>query len=465
MSAPVDLAINDLEAHWDDYPAQLMELVRVPGVSAVAPPSEPVKQSAEAVRKVMELAGFEHCEVIDFPGGHPYVYGDWLHAEGAPTVLLYGHHDVMPPGRAEKWVTPAFEPTVRADGRLYGRGAVDDKAGIMVHIAAVASYLRGAGRLPVNVKLIVEGEEEAGSQSLDAFLSKYAEKLQGDVIVLTDTANHEAGLPSLTVSLRGLVGVSVEVRGLDHPIHSGMFGGPVPDPVMALCRAIAELTDERGRPAAFLQEGVRALSAAERSALEKLPYNEKTFREEVGVVPGAQLTGDPDMPIFGRIWYQPALTVIALEGRPIAGSSNQLVESARCRVSLRVVADQDPKKLQDLLVKHFETRVPWGLEVMVKRESAAKWWVTEPTHQAFELAGRALAKGYGRAAVHIGCGGSIPFVEPFAKHLGGAPALLMGVEDPICNAHGENESLNLDDWRKGTRAAVYLYDELSRMTR
>ena len=462
MSAPVDRAINHLESHWDAYLAQLMDLVRVPGVSAVPPPSEPLERSAEVLRAVMESAGLEHCEIIDFPGGHPYVYGDWLHAEGAPTLLLYGHHDVMPPGRAEKWITPAFEPSVR-DGRLYGRGAVDDKAGVMVHVAAVASYLKSAGSLPVNVKFIVEGEEEVGSQSLDAFLTKYAEKLQGDVIVLTDTATHEAGLPSLTVSLRGLVGVQVEVRGLDHPIHSGMFGGPVPDPVMALCRAIAELTDERGRPSALLQRGVRALSATERAALEKLPYDDQTFRAEVGIVPGAQLTGDPDMPVFGRIWHQPAVTVIALEGRPIAGSSNQLIESARCRISLRIVADQDPEQLQDALVAHFEARVPWGLEVTVTRESAAKWWVTEPAHEAFALAERALEKGYGRGAVHIGCGGSIPFVEPFATHLGGAPALLMGVEDPICNAHGENESLNLDDWRKGTRAAVYLYDELSRM--
>lgn len=464
MSASVDLAIEHLESHWEQHVAQLMNLVRVPGVSAVPPPSEPLRQSAVAVREAMAEAGLEHCEVIDFPGGHPYVYADWLHAEGAPTVLLYGHHDVMPPGRAEKWVTPAFEPSVR-QGRLYGRGAVDDKAGVMVHVAAVASYLKGARRLPVNVKFIVEGEEEVGSQSLDGFLAKYAAKLQGDVIVLTDTANHAAGLPSLTVSLRGLVAVQVEVRGLDHPVHSGMFGGPVPDPVMALCRAVAELTDERGRPAAFLQRGVRALSKTERRALEALPYDEATFRKEVGVVPSAQLSGDPDMPVYGRIWYQPAVTIIALEGRPIAGSTNQLVESARCRVSLRIVADQDPRELQDALVKHFETRVPWGLAVTVTRESAAKWWVTEPTHAAFAAAERALAKGYERQSVHIGCGGSIPFVEPFAKHLGGAPALLMGVEDPVCNAHGENESLNLDDWRKGTRAAVYLYDELARMKR
>jgi len=459
----VTAALAHLESHWDTYLEQLKALIRIPGVSAEPPPSEPVRRSAEALRDLVEAAGFEHCEVIDFPGGHPYVYADWLHAEGAPTVLLYGHHDVMPPGRPEKWVTPAFEPTIREDGRLYGRGAVDDKAGVMVHVAAVASYLKSAGRLPVNVKLIVEGEEEAGSQSLDAFLAQYAEKLRGDVIVLTDTANHEAGLPSLTVSLRGVAGVQVEVRGLDHPIHSGMHGGPAPDAVMALCRAIAELTDEHGRPAPFLREGVRPLADAERAALATLPYHEATFREEVGIVPGATLTGDPEMPVFGRIWYQPNVTVIALEARPVAGSTNQLIESARCRISVRIVADQDPRAVQDALVRHFETRVPWGLAVTVTRESAAKWWVTEPTHAAFAHARTALAKGYGRDAVHIGCGGSIPFVEPFARHLGGAPALLMGVEDPVCNAHGENESLNLDDWRKGTRAAVHLYDELSRM--
>jgi len=459
----VHAALEHLETGWEEYLEQLSQLVRIPGVSADPPPNAALDKSARAVVEIMRGAGFEGCEVIAFPGGHPYAYGEWLHAEGRPTVLLYGHHDVQPPGRPEKWVTPAFEPTMRADGRLYGRGAVDDKAGVMMHVAACAAYLKTNKALPLNVKFIVEGEEEAGSTSLGAFLEAYKDKLAADVIVLTDTANLAAGIPSLTVSLRGLAAVQVEVRALDHPVHSGMWGGPVPDPVLALCRAIGELTDERGRLALDVWSNVRPLSDDDRAALDALPFDEAEFRREVELVPGAALIGDSDAPVWARIWRQPSVTIVALEARPISGSTNQIIESARARVSVRVVPDQNPIEVQDALVRHFETRVPWGLEVQIERETTAGWWVTKPEGPAFDAARRALEKGFGRAAVDIGCGGSIPFVEPFARVLGGVPALLMGVEDPPCNAHSENESLNVDDFKRGTRAAVYLYDELARL--
>lgn len=455
-------SLAHLESTWDHWLAQLSALVRIPGISAEPPPSAALRRSADAVAATMREAGFENCEVIEFPGGHPYVYGDWLHAPGAPTLLLYGHHDVQPPGRPEKWLTPPFEPTIREDGRLYGRGAVDDKAGVMMHVAAVGSWLAANGELPVNVKLIVEGEEEAGSNSLEMFLDMYQEKLAADVIVLTDTANLDAGIPSLTVSLRGLAGVTVEVRSLDHPVHSGMWGGPVPDPVMALCRAIAELTDADGQPRAELRQGVRPLTKSERAALEALPFDEATFERQAGMLPGSKLVGDPSVPVWARVWRQPSIAVIALEARALEGSSNQIVESARARISVRTVPDQDPKAIQDVLVRHFEERVPWGCEVTVTRESLASWWATTPEGPAFDAAARAMEAGYGRKVEMIGCGGSIPFVEPFARVLGGVPVLLTGVEDPICNAHSENESLLIDDWKKGTRAAVHIYAELGK---
>ena len=458
-------ALDHLEQRWDHYLDQLRELVRIPGVSANPPPDEHVTRSAHAVGKILSDAGLENVEVIDFPGGHPYVYGDWLHAEGAPTVLLYGHHDVQPPGRPEKWKSPPFEPTLRDDGRLYGRGAVDDKAGVMTHVAACASWLQGAGKLPVNVKFIVEGEEEVGSTTLEPFLEKYRERLAADVIVLTDTANLDTGIPSLTVSLRGLAGVTVEVQALDHPVHSGMWGGPVPDPVQALCRAISELTDGRGELIGDIAGDVRPLTDEERSALEALPFEEATFKSQVGMENDAELIGHADTPVWGRVWRRPAVTVIAFEARPIAGSSNQIIESVRARISVRTVPDMKPQAVQDALVRHFETRVPWGLTVRVERESTATWWMTTPEGPAFEAAARAMEKGYGRRCEHIGCGGSIPFVEPFARVLGGVPALLTGVEDPTCNAHGENESLHVDDWKRGTRAAVYLYEELATLPR
>ncbi len=454
-------ALSKLEGELDAHLETLKSLVRIGGVSANPPPDEKVNESARAVEKLLRDTGFENTEVIEFPGGHPYVYGDWLHAgDDKPTVLLYGHHDVMPPGRPEKWKSPPFSPEVR-EGRLFGRGAVDDKAGVMMHVAACKAWL-DAGGLPLNVKFIVEGEEEVGSGSLEAFLSKYKDKLACDVLVLTDTANLDIGIPSLTVSLRGLCGLGVELRSLDHPIHSGMWGGPVPDPVMGLCKAIAGLTDERGRLRGDIADSVRPPSASEREALERLPFDEASFREQVGMQPTTELVGDPEMPVWGRIFRQPSVTVIAFEARPIEGSTNQIIESARARISIRTVADMDPKKTQDALVRYFEEATPWGLELHVDREATASWWMTSAEGPAFDAAARALEKGYDRQAEHIGCGGSIPFVEPFANVLGGIPALLMGVEDPICNAHGENESLHIGDWQKGTRAAVYLYEELSR---
>jgi len=465
MSEQVDKALENLESSWDKWLSHLMELVRIPGVSAKPPPAKELEDSAEAVRAIMEQAGFENTEVIGFPGGHPYAYGEWLHADGAPTLLLYGHHDVQPPGRPEKWRTPAFEPTMGDDGRLYGRGAVDDKAGVLMHVAACAAYLETTGSLPVNVKFIVEGEEEAGSQSLERFLETYKERLAADVIVLTDTANLEAGLPSLTTSLRGLASLDVEVRALDHPIHSGMFGGPVPDPVIALCRSIGALTDADGKLAVEgIWDDVRALTEKERKAMEALPFDEARFCSDVQMVPGAKLTGDQEMPVWGRIFRQPAVAVIAFEARPFEGSSNQIIESAKARISLRIVPDQDPGKVEQAVAKHFEKTVPWGLEVKTTARESAIWWMTDTSHPAFAAATRALEAGYGTSAAFIGCGGSIPFVDPFARVLGGVPALLMGVEDPPCNAHGENESLNVDDWKKGTRAAVHLYDELSRLS-
>ena len=458
-----DEALAFLEKSWDRYLDQLRALVAIPGVSANAPPDPEVTKSAHAVRDLLAGAGLENVEVIEFPGGHPYVYADWLHAEGAPTVLLYGHHDVQPPGRPEKWKTPPFEATLREDGRLYGRGAVDDKAGVMTHVAACEAWLRGAGKLPLNVKFIVEGEEEVGSTTLEPFLEKYREKLAANVIVLTDTANLDEGIPSLTVSLRGLAGITVEVQALDHPVHSGMWGGPVPDPVQAMCKAIASLTDETGQLIPALREGVRPLDPSEREELAALPFDESTFKRQVGMEPGVELVGDADMPVWGRVWRQPSVTVVAFEARPLAGSSNQIIESCRARISVRTVPDMDPKRTQDALVRHFEASVPWGCRVQIERESTATWWMTEPKGPAFDAAARAMERGYDRPVTHIGCGGSIPFVDPFAKVLGGVPALLTGVEDPICNAHGENESLNVDDWKRGTRAAVYLYAELANL--
>ncbi len=457
-AAPLAQYIDD---HFDEFIATLVGLARIPSISAEPAPAPAVQASAHAVKDAMIAAGLERCEVLELPGAHPYAYGEWLRAPGRPTLLLYAHHDVQPPGRSDHWRTPPFEPT-RVGERLYGRGVVDDKAGIVTHLAAIQAWLGTRGQLPVNVKLIVEGEEESGSDHLEEFLHAHREKLAADVIVLTDTANLEAGLPSLTYRLRGLVNVFVEVRGLDHPLHSGMWGGPLPDPVQAMAKILATLSDDAGVPAIpGLLDDVRAPSKVERAALARLPYDDDQFRADSGLLPSCTLVGEREFSIYERLWVRPAITVIALEASPIQGSSNQLVPSARARVSCRIVPDMDPAQVGALICAHLARVAPWGVEVTTRVESASPGWICVPEGPAFEAAARALTRGFGRETALIGAGGSIPFVGPFAAAFGGAPALLVGLEDPICNAHSENESLNLDDWKKSMKGAAYLYAELA----
>jgi cysteinylglycine-S-conjugate dipeptidase len=451
-----------IDDHFDDFRSVLEGLTRIPSVSADPDAKSAMARSADAVVAAMRAAGLKNCETLEMEGAHPYAYGEWLDAPGAPTLLLYAHHDVQPPGRPSHWKSPPFEPTLREDGRLYARGIVDDKAGIVIHLAAIEAWLKTRGSLPVNVKLIVEGEEEIGSDNLGRFLQSHKDKLRADVIVLTDTANLDAGIPSLTYRLRGIVNVEVEISGLDHPLHSGMWGGPVADPVQAMCKVLASLTDADGGVAIpGLTDDVRPLSATEREAMEKLPFDQAKFTSDAGLLPGVELVGDKGYTVYEKLWVRPSITVIALEASPIKGSSNQLVPSARARISVRLVPDMEPEKVTRLLAEHVRRTCPWGMQVEVRPEAGNPGWICVPEGPAFEAAKRALAKGFGHEVAMIGAGGSIPFVGPFAEAFGGAPALLVGLEDPICNAHSENESLNLDDWRKAMKGAAYLYEELA----
>ena len=454
-------ALARAEADFPHTLADLIEFSKIPSVSTAQPPDAACTRSAEFARQMLEKAGLEGTRVLELDGAHPYAYGEWLHADGAPTVLLYGHHDVQPPGRPDKWLSPAFEPQER-DGRLYGRGVVDDKAGVMSHVAALGAWLKSAGRLPINVKMIVEGEEEIGSDHLASFLAEHKELLQADVICLTDTSNFDTGQPAITTSLRGIVGAKVRVSSIDHRVHSGMGGGPIPDPNMAMAKLLARLVDEHGRVAI---PGIRALvrgpSKADRRRLAALPLDKKLFRRQAGLLKGVKLLDQKGTPLWEQLWWRPSITIVALESQPLAGSSNQIIDSVAARVSLRIVPDMDPKKTVKMLVKFLRTDPPLGCKVEVEAEAAATWWFCEPEGPAFDAARRALKAGYGKKPAHIGCGGTIPFVKPFADAFGGAPCLLLGLEDPICNAHGENESLHLGDFQKGIASAVHLYDELA----
>jgi len=454
----IDVIDRRLEATVED----LIGLARIPSVSATGFDPAEVSRSAERVAELFSDAGLHGVEILRLAGAHPYVTAQWLDAgPKAPTALIYAHHDVQPPGRLEHWKTPAFEPTRRADGRLYGRGVVDDKAGILLHLAAIRAWLDTRGSLPINVKLIVEGEEEIGSDHLAEFLRTHRERFDADVLVLSDTANLDTGIPSLTTSLRGMIAVDVTLRAIDHPIHSGMWGGPVPDAATALAMLLARLVDDSGEiRVPGLYDDVPALSASQRAALEALPFDEAAFRRDAGMLEGSRLIGDKRHSVYERIWHRPSLAVTALEGMPLAIAGNQLIAEAKARVGIRLAPGQDADRVARLLVDFLASDPPHGATVELDVTTAVPGWRTTPEGPAFDAARRALAAGFGREPVEIGCGGSIPFVGPFSSVLGGIPSLLLGLEDPPCNAHGENESLDLDDFQRACWSSAHLLAEL-----
>jgi acetylornithine deacetylase/succinyl-diaminopimelate desuccinylase-like protein len=456
-------AVDDV---FDAARGELEDLVRIPSISADPDHFGDVHGSADATVAMLRAHGLENVRTAGVEGSQPFVIGEWLHAgPGAPTVLLYAHHDVQPPGIVENWASDPFQPEERG-GRLYGRGAADDKAGAVAHAYAVAAWLGTAGTLPCNVRVLVEGEEEIGSPTLQAFLDAHLEQLRSDVLVLADAGNWDVGIPGLTYSLRGLAAADVELRALDGPQHSGMAGGAVPDPAMALARVLSSLVDEHGDLA--FEGGLAGLTEpapAQRVSISGFDDEPDRFARALGVRPGVELVGDPAIPLHERLWLRPSLTVIGFDSHPVKGSSNQIVARARARLSLRLGPGQDPDRVLEGLRAHIERVAPWGLEFTFTALEGAPAWQTDPTGPAFDAARRALRAGFGAEPVLMGVGGSIPFVGPFAEAFGGIPALLMGPDDPGANIHGENESLHLGDWRSLIRSEVFLLDELARIAR
>ena len=454
-------ALRAVDRRFGEWKDALCELVRVPGVSAAGFPAADLRRSADATAAVLRRGGVEHVAVLDVPGAPPYVYGDWLRARGAPTVLVYGHHDVVPPGPLGKWTSPPFEPVERR-GRLYGRGTADDKGGFLAWLAGFSAYAGTTAGAPVNLRFLIEGEEEVGSGHLPALLARHRAKLDADVVVLSDTANFATGVPALTWQLRGLVQVDVEVVCLDRPVHSGDFGGAVPDPVRILCRLLDELRAADGSLAVpGLYRRVARPSEAVRRRLRRLPFSEPAFRRGAGMLPGTRLERERGVSVYEQLWTRPSLSVIAIEAHPLDGAANQVLDSARARISLRTVPRMDAQEAGEALVRKLTTRPPAGAEVKARIVRSTPWWTTEPEGPAFDAVLRSLEKGYGRKPVLIGAGGSIGFVKPFSEALPGVPCLLTGVEDPGCGAHSEDESLHLGDWRKAMRSAVHLYAELA----
>jgi cysteinylglycine-S-conjugate dipeptidase len=442
--------VTDLRAAVDAaFPTvqrDLERLIRIPSVAFSGFDPQPVRRSAEVTAEILEASGVEEVRLLELEGVPPAVFGQVAGPDESPTVLLYAHHDVQPPGDEADWESPPFEPTVR-DGRLFGRGSCDDKAGIALHQAVLLAH---GARPPVSVKVFIEGEEEVGSPNLDRFLDRFAGELRSDVIVLADATNWRVGVPGLTTRLRGLVDCEVEVRTLDHAVHSGMYGGVFPDALTSLCRLLATLHDERGQVAV---EGLAAGRA------DPLDLTEEDLRREMGTVEGLRPIGDGEL--TERLWTRPAVSVLGIDAPRIREAANILVPVARAKVSLRLAPGQDPRPAMKALARHLEDRAPWGAQVRVT-EGASAWPVAiDAAGPVFDAARDALREAWGAEAVEIGAGGTIPFVKAFADAYPQARILLWGVEDPDGRAHGANESLLLDDFRKTCLAEAFLLERLA----
>ncbi|HXY61491.1 MAG TPA: M20/M25/M40 family metallo-hydrolase [Nitrospirota bacterium] len=453
-------SLEHFNTHADEYLNSLRELVRIPSISFSGFDPAPVNQCADAVVALFRKIGLEDVRILRASVGYPSVFAQWTGAPGRPTILLYAHHDVQPTGRNELWTTPPFEPAERK-GRLYGRGVSDDKAGVVMHAAAIGSYLAAAKALPINVKVLIEGEEEIGSTNLLEILQNNRSLLNADAVLIADSENFDSGVPSLTASLRGIVTVTVEVRSLASSVHSGTWGGPLPDPVLALSKMLASLVDDQGRPAIpGLLDAVHPLSSSEKKALDDLPFQESVYRGQSNLLRGVQMIGGPGS-VYEKMWHRPSIAVNAIEASSRKQAANIINDIAWARVGIRLVADMDSGKTLQLLRDHLLRNAPWNVQVTIEPESPSQWWKTDTSGPEFQAALRSLELGYGRSPVVTGAGGSIPFVHTITEALHGAPALLFGVGDPYTAAHSENESLLIADWEKGCRSLIHLFAELS----
>lgn len=458
----VDRTRDAVDAVLPEVLAQLRALVAVPSVSAAAFDQAHVQASADEVARLLREAGLPEVEQLrsarpDGTPGAPAVVARRPAPAGAPTVLLYAHHDVQPPGDAAAWSSDPFTATER-DGRLYGRGAADDKAGICAHLSAVRAHLAAHGPdSGVGITVFVEGEEEIGSPSFTAFLAEHGERLRADVLVVADSTNAAVGTPALTTTLRGLVQAVVEVRTLDHTLHSGMFGGAAPDPLAGLVRLLASLHAADGSVAVpgldDLPEHARAAAAAQS------PWDEERYREEAGVLDGVRLAGSGT--VAERVWAGPSITVIGIDGPDVAHASNTLQPRARARVSVRIPPGADPEQAFQALRDHLRAQDLGGAQVEVEAEEHGHGFAADTGSLGYAAARWALATAWGADAVDIGVGGSIPFIADLDRVMPGAAVLVTGVEDPDSRAHGTDESLHLGEFAKACLAEALLLEALS----
>jgi acetylornithine deacetylase/succinyl-diaminopimelate desuccinylase-like protein len=446
MSSATDAFVAEHQAR---FLAELKGLLRIPSISTLPEHAGAIGQAAGFVAGALESAGMENVEVIP-TAGHPLVYADWLHAPGKPTVLCYGHYDVQPVDPIELWTSPPFEPTER-DGNLYGRGTSDDKGQMYAHVKAIET-LRAVhgGKLPVNVKYLIEGEEECGGAAIAKYVAENPARLKADVALVSDTSMYGPGIPTLCIGLRGLIYLEIEASGAARDLHSGLYGGAAPNAVYGLIELLAKAKDADGViqiPGVY--DDVKAPAAAERESWERLPFDEKRFLEkEVG---SSVLTGEPDQSVLARVWARPTFEVHGISGGFTgAGAKTVIPATATAKVSLRLVPDQKPEEVVEAVKAWVAANTPKGIRASVRVLSAGPGLSVDPRHRAVEIAAHAFGEVFDRPTVFTRSGGSIPVVGDFAKHLG-IPTVLMGFGLPDDGLHSPNEKFKLDNFYLGVR--------------
>jgi acetylornithine deacetylase/succinyl-diaminopimelate desuccinylase-like protein len=454
----MDKVIDFINVNRDRYLEELKALLAIPSISALPQHAGDVKRCADWCADEMRRIGLQHVRLIDTPG-NPVVYGDWLEAAGAPTILFYGHYDVQPVDPLELWQSPPFEATVR-DGEIYARGSADDKGQVFMHFKAVEAHLKQNGRLPVNIKFILEGEEEVGSVNLDEFVRSHKGELGADVVVISDSGMFARGVPSICYGLRGLVYFQLDLRGSNTDLHSGSFGGAVANPAMVLAQVLAQMKDRGGRikiPGFY--DDVVPLQEEERKAWASLPYNEKQYKKDFGV---PKLFGESGYTTLERTWARPTFEVNGLlSGFTGEGAKTVLPAVAMAKVSMRLVPNQAPDTIARLFEAYVKKVTPKTVELKVTRMHGGKPWMTSYDNPFVQAAGRAIEKGFGQKPVFTREGGSIPVVSTFQEELG-LPSVLFGVGLPDENAHAPNEKLDVANFHGGIIASAVLYDEIAK---
>ena len=456
----MDNVIDFINVNRDRYLDELKAFLAIPSISALPEHAGDVRRCADWCADEMRRIGLENVRLIDTPG-NPVVYGDWLGAAGAPTILFYGHYDVQPVDPLDLWESPPFDATIR-DGEIYARGSADDKGQVFMHFKAIEAHLKQNGRLPANIKIILEGEEEVGSVNLDNFIRDHKGELGADVVVISDSPMFARGVPSICYGLRGLVYFQIDLRGSSTDLHSGSFGGAVANPAFVLSQMIAQMKDRGGRvkiPGFY--DDVVALSEEERKAWAALPFNEKKYKKDFGI---PKTAGETGYTTLERTWARPTFEVNGLlSGFTGEGAKTVLPAVAMAKVSMRLVPNQHPDKIAQLFEAYVNDIAPATVQLKITRMHGGKPWMTAYDNPFVQAAGRAIEKGFGRKPVFTREGGSIPVVSTFQEELG-LPSVLFGVGLPDENAHAPNEKLDVANFHGGIISSAILYDEIGGST-